>query len=119
MRINYPNASDVILKEGPNAGGAIMIHGDCVTIGCIPITDDKIKELYVLCVESKNRKNHIYIDIFPAKFTKENLAMLEKKYPKSKIHFWKSLKASYDYFEEHRWLPRINVDKKGNYFFEE
>ena len=45
MRINYPNSSDVILKDGLNAGSAIMMHGDCVTIGCLPMTDDKIKEL--------------------------------------------------------------------------
>ncbi len=119
MRINYPNASDIVLKEGPNAGSAIMIHGECVTIGCLPMTNDKIKELYVLCLETKNRRNPIYIDIFPAKFTPENITMLEKNYPKSKLNFWKILKAGYDYFEEHHWLPRVNIDKKGNYFYEE
>ncbi len=119
MRINYPNASDVLLKEAPNAGSAIMIHGECVTIGCLPMTNDKIKEIYVLCVEAKNRNNPIYIDVFPAKFTKENMDMLTKNYPKSKINFWKTLKAGYDYFEENHWLPRVNVDKKGNYFYAE
>ncbi len=119
MRINYPNASDVILKEGTNAGGAIMMHGDCVTIGCLPMTNDKIKELYVLCLEAKNRNNPIYIDIFPTKFTEANLKMLEANYPKSKVAFWNTLKPAYDYFEEHHWLPKVNIDKKGRYFFEE
>ena len=116
MRINYPNSSDVILKEAPNAGSAIMIHGDCVTIGCIPITDDKIKELYVLCLEARNRNVPIYVDIYPIKFTPENITMLEKNYPKSKLAFWRTLKPGYDYFEENKWLPKINVDPKGNYF---
>ncbi len=116
MRINYPNSSDVILKEGLNAGGAIMMHGSCVTIGCLPMTDDKIKELYVLCLEARNRNVPVYIDIYPIKFTPENITYLEKNYPKSKLSFWRTLKPGYDYFEENRWLPKINTDAKGNYF---
>lgn len=119
MKINYPNASDVLLKEGASAGGDIMIHGSCVTIGCLPMTDDKIKELYVLCLEGKNRNKILYIDIFPIKFTPENIKVLEKNYPKSNFAFWNSLKAGYDYFELHKWLPKVKVDKKGNYFYEE
>lgn len=119
LRISYPNQSDAILKEAPNPGGAIMIHGDCVTIGCLPMTDEKIKEIYVLCLEARNRNNPIYIDIYPAKFTEENIKMLENNYPKSKLNFWKTLKPAYDYFEEHRWLPKVNIDNKGKYFYEE
>jgi murein L,D-transpeptidase YafK len=116
MRINYPNSSDVILKDGLSAGGAIMMHGDCVTVGCLPMTDDKIKELYVLCLEARNRNNPIYIDIYPVKFTDANIKMLESNYPKSKLSFWRTLKPMYDYFEENHWLPKINIDAKGNYF---
>lgn len=119
MRISYPNSSDLILKEDISPGGAIMVHGNCVTIGCIPITDDKIKELYILCVEARNRNNPIYIDIFPAKFTPENIKMLDSNYPKSKQLFWKSLKPAYDFFEEHRWLHVVNINSKGHYVYEE
>lgn len=119
MRISYPNSSDITLKEGISAGGAIMIHGNCMTIGCLPMTDDKIKELYVLCLEARNRNNPIYFDIFPVKFTPENVKILEVSYPKSKLSFWKTLKPAYDYFEEHHWLHRVNIDSKGHYFYEE
>ena len=119
MRINYPNSSDVILKDGLNAGGAIMMHGSCVTIGCLPMTDEKIKELYVLCLEARNRNVPVYIDIYPIKFTPENITYLEKNYPKSKLSFWRTLKPGYDYFEENKWLPKISVDTKGNYFLPE
>ncbi|MBL7934470.1 MAG: L,D-transpeptidase family protein [Bacteroidia bacterium] len=119
MKINYPNTSDIILKEGISAGSNIMMHGNCVTIGCLPMTDDKIKELYVLCLESRNRNNPVYIDIFPIKFTNENIKLLETNYPKSKLNFWKSLKPAYDFFEEHRWLHKVNIDSKGHYFYEE
>ncbi|MES2134191.1 MAG: L,D-transpeptidase family protein, partial [Bacteroidota bacterium] len=78
LRVSYPNASDVILKTGSSAGGAIMVHGNCVTIGCLPITDEKIKELYVLCVEVQNRKRPLNIDIFPAKLTDANVAEMRQ-----------------------------------------
>lgn len=119
MRVNYPNSSDLILKEGVSPGGAIMMHGECVTIGCLPMTNDKIKELYILCLEARNRNNPIYIDIFPAKLTAENLKLLEDAYPKSKTSFWKTLKPVYDYFELNRWLPKINIKSNGTYFIDE
>jgi len=115
LHISYPNTSDVILKEGVNPGGAIMMHGDCVTIGCLPMTDDKIKEIYVLCLEARNRNNPIYIDIFPIKLTDENIKYLEKNYPKSKLAFWHTLKDAFDFFEENRWLPQMAIDPKGRY----
>jgi murein L,D-transpeptidase YafK len=89
LKVNYPNASDLVLKEDVSPGGAIMIHGNCVSIGCIPITDDKIKELYVLCLEARNRNNPIYIDIFPAMFTPENVKMLDSKSQKTNRVFGK------------------------------
>ena len=41
MCINYPNPSDRVLGVKGNLGGNICIHGSCVTIGCIPLTDEK------------------------------------------------------------------------------
>jgi murein L,D-transpeptidase YafK len=63
LGINYPNTSDRILGDKNNLGGDIFIHGDCVTIGCLPITDSEIKELYIFCVEAKKQwtiKNSAY-----------------------------------------------------------
>ena len=75
LGINYPNRSDRILSNAENLGGDIFIHGNCVTIGCIPITDDKIKELYLYAVEAKNcGQDHIPVHIFPTKLTDDNLA---------------------------------------------
>ena len=51
MRINYPNAFDKKMakkEKRTHLGGDIMIHGSNRTIGCIPIGDDKIEELYFL-----------------------------------------------------------------------
>src|ERR1051326_507525 len=54
LGVSYPNASDKILGSKGNLGGDIFIHGSCVTIGCMPITDDKIKEVYLMAVEAKS-----------------------------------------------------------------
>lgn len=114
MKVSYPNSSDRLKAEG-KTGGDIMIHGNCVTIGCIPIEDDPIEELYVLCVEAKDRKSKIRTDIFPCKFTDENIKMLNKNFSKEKNAFWETLKPAYDSFEKSYSIPKFNIDKKGNY----
>jgi len=119
LGVNYPNASDKIIGKG-NLGGDIMIHGNCVSIGCIPITDNYIKEVYLLAVESKNAgHNTIPIYIFPIKMDDKGIKYLNDSYASNNtlLNFWKNLKTGYDYFELNKNLPKINVDSKGNYLF--
>ena len=116
MRINYPNLSDIKKGKKPY-GGAIMIHGNCVTIGCIPITDDKIKELYILCLESKAAGNTVKVDSFPCKLTNENMKILEAKHSEELLAFWRNLKTGYDLFERNHSKFSVSVDAKGNYVF--
>jgi murein L,D-transpeptidase YafK len=118
LGINYPNLSDKILGEAGNLGDDIFIHGACVTIGCLPITDDKIKELYVFCVEAKNAGQiTIPITIFPAKLTSMNykVLLIKHKSDRDKIFLWKSLKKAYDIFNETKKLPRIEFLSDGGH----
>ena len=39
LGLNYPNSSDRILSDGQRPGNNIYIHGNCVSTGCIPISD--------------------------------------------------------------------------------
>ncbi|MEO8759546.1 MAG: L,D-transpeptidase family protein [Bacteroidia bacterium] len=114
MQVNYPNASDKILGKKP-FGGQIMIHGNCVTIGCIPITDDKIKEVYLLCLYSKGAGNELAIHSFPFKLTDKKVEAVKNQYDKKLINFWTNLKPIYTFFEEKKQLPIIAVDVTGNY----
>jgi len=117
LGVSYPNASDKIIGKG-NLGGDIMIHGNCVTIGCIPLTDNIIKEVYVLAVEAKNSgQQTIPIHIFPCKMDKKGMDFLINEYEgkNNLISFWKNLKVVYDYFENNKKIPKINVDKEGKY----
>lgn len=115
LKVGYPNKSDRILKTGP-AGGDIMIHGNCVTIGCIPLQDDPVKDVYLLCVEAKNKNNQIRVEIFPCRFTKENEKILAG-YSDEKRAFWNNIKPAYSVFEENQIPSAFSIDKNGKYSF--
>lgn len=120
MRVNYPNDSDRLLGYRPRLGGDIYIHGSCVTIGCIPLTDDGIKELYPIAVMAKaSGQKRIPVHIFPTKLDSRGLAWLQKEYSSEKalLEFWQGLAPGYDYFERNRRLPLVTVDHKGRYNF--
>jgi murein L,D-transpeptidase YafK len=118
LKVGYPNKSDRLKALGKDPGGDIMIHGKCVTIGCIPIQDRPVEELYVLCVEARNRGSAIFADIYPCRLEDKKLQELSASYDASTITFWNSLKKSYAYFELHHRLPKISTDKAGNYLVE-
>jgi murein L,D-transpeptidase YafK len=120
LGINYPNASDKILSDKSRPGGDIFIHGSCVTIGCLPLTDEKIEEIYVFAVEAKNSgQQNIPVHIFPTKMQGEKYDALQEEYvdDESMIAFWKNLEEGYLYFETHKIIPDISVDKNGIYSF--
>lgn len=120
LGVSYPNASDKILSDKQHPGGAIYIHGNCVTVGCMPLTDDKIKELYVMAVEAKNHgQSKIAIHIFPSKLSASNLAILKDTFGEhdTRISFWNNLKTIYDDFEQTHVLRDVRVGKDGSYHF--
>lgn len=117
LGLSYPNASDKILSDKKHPGGAIYIHGSCVTIGCIPITDDKIKELYVLAIEARvNGQEKIPVHVFPTKLTSRGLTEL-KTNNASHFSFWSNLKVIFDDFEQTKKLKAVKVNAQGEYFF--
>ncbi|RQV92457.1 MAG: hypothetical protein EH224_15735 [Calditrichaeota bacterium] len=118
LGINYPNASDRIFNNA-NPGGDIFIHGNCVTLGCVPITDDKIKELYLYAVYAKNAgQKKIPVHIFPYRFNDQNSSRKVRQNASYSVYseFWNNLKEGYDRFEKGHRLPKITIDKRdGKY----
>ncbi|MBC8344284.1 MAG: L,D-transpeptidase family protein [Bacteroidetes bacterium] len=113
LGLNYPNSSDKIRSDKKSPGGDIFIHGDCVTIGCIPITNDKIKELYVLAVEAKeNGQSKIRVFMFPFKMTVDRMNSYKSS---SHYAFWKELEPAYTYFMANKLLPVIRFNNQGEY----
>ena len=51
LKVTYPNASDRARAKADgrtNLGGDIMIHGKAATIGCVPVGDDAIEDIFYL-----------------------------------------------------------------------
>jgi murein L,D-transpeptidase YafK len=118
LGLNYPNASDRILSDPVHPGGDIYIHGSCVTIGCLPLTDDRIRELYILCVEARsNGQSRIPVTIYPARMSETNyrtLAMLYRDDP-DRLGLWEDLKQHYDIFGEERVPPHVTFLPDGSH----
>lgn len=69
IKINYPNQFDkskTIFSNYSDMGGDIFIHGKSATIGCIPIGDEAIEEVFLLT--SKAIKNKVKVIISPRDF---------------------------------------------------
>lgn len=114
LGLNYPNRSDKVWSRGLNPGGDIFIHGSCVTVGCLPITDDKIRELYLLCVEAKNRgQNTIPVTVFPRKF--KTSGDVEDTPGDKYKGLWRALAKGQRVFDQTKQLPTIGFNADGTY----
>jgi murein L,D-transpeptidase YafK len=102
FRINYPNAADRIKsKYKNNLGGDIYVHGSCATIGCLPMTDYYMEEIYIFAIYAKNNgQNKIPFYIFPFEMNEKNMEIYTDIYNDNKelIAFWNNLKSGYDIF---------------------
>jgi len=121
LGLNYPNASDRILSDSARPGGDIYIHGSCVTVGCIPIKDEQIEEVYILAALAKNAgQDYIPVHIFPIRYSNKKssdyLKQLEKTDGALKV-FADRLEGVYDHFELTHQLPVIMVNNQGDYVF--
>jgi len=120
LGINYPNASDKILSDQKQPGNDIFIHGNCVSIGCLAMTDPLIKEIYVAFVEARNAgQTQVAVHIFPSRLAGPAWDHLRAGYreDESMINFWKNLKTGYEWFETRKTLPRVSVNAQGKYLF--
>jgi L,D-transpeptidase catalytic domain len=118
MRVNYPNASDRVFGVKGRLGGDIMIHGDCVTIGCIPITNDGIMELYTIAWKTRAKSGRApEVHLFPFDMTEtvEDTWLQLAGGDETIVEFWKTLKPGFEYFNAQKKLPRITVGADGRY----
>jgi murein L,D-transpeptidase YafK len=112
LNLGYPNEYDRIHKR---TGSALMVHGECVSIGCYAMTNPGIEEIYALADAAlRNGQRGLGVHIFPFRMTVENMG----KHSKSNwIEFWKNLKEGYDYFEKNHIPPNVRVINQ-RYIFE-
>lgn len=119
LGLNYPNASDMVLSDSIQPGGDIFIHGSCLTVGCIPIQDHQIEELYILASHARNQgQDFIPVHIFPVRYNvPKSMAILGKACTEDPQYqrFSSNIRQVFDHFEQTRKLPLISVNSKGEY----
>ncbi len=111
FNIGFPNEYDKSLKR---TGSNLMIHGNCLSVGCLAMKDNNIAEIYLILEQNfKSGNNSVPVHIYPFRMTDENMD-LRKNY---RWHsFWQNIKQGYDYFEKHH-VPAHATAKNGNYVF--
>ena len=104
FNLGYPNAYDRAHKR---TGSALMVHGNCVSIGCYAMTDPGIEEIYSLSDAALQKGQRFFrVHAFPFRMTEANM----KRHGVSKwINEWKNLKGGYDWFEKAKHPPNVTV----------
>lgn len=118
LGLDYPNASDKILSDRQKPGSDIFIHGNQVSIGCLAMTDDKIKEIYLLALDAKPNGT-IPVHIFPTRLSEPKLKALEKKHSSDLVEFWRTLLPAQHAFDKTKRVPDVEVLKTGQYRYSE
>jgi murein L,D-transpeptidase YafK len=120
MLLNYPNYSDQMEGDKQQPGGDIYIHGACMTVGCLPMTDPIIEEIYTISINARTQGQlNIPVHIYPIRYTQKSLDYIGREYKNEdeKQKFWVNIKRAYDYFETtHKILP-VMYDENGDYAF--
>lgn len=107
FNLGYPNAYD---RAHGRTGSFLMVHGECVSIGCYAMTNPGIEAIYA-DVEAAfaGGQSFIRVHIFPFEMTPENLAA-QRGNPNHA--FWTNLKTGWDWFEQERIPPNVTVADK-------
>ncbi|MDR1848626.1 MAG: L,D-transpeptidase family protein [Zoogloeaceae bacterium] len=121
LGINYPNQADRLKTRAADPGGDIFIHGGCVTIGCLPMTDPVMEEIYLYAVYARNSgQETIPVYLFPFRLTAENMKKYAADYRATPElpAFWRTLKQGYDQFIESGKALEARVLESGDYGFD-
>lgn len=120
LGVSYPNDADRKKSPHPNLGGDIFIHGDCVTIGCLPLTDSLIEEVYLMALYARAAgQEAIPVYIFPFRMDEANWETYSATYAAEPelLAFWANLRTGYQLFEQDKKQLRVSIDENGNYLF--
>ncbi len=110
--LGFPNAYD---HAQGRTGSHLMVHGNCVSVGCYAMTDSGIEEIYLL-IEASLNAGHPYVPVhaFPFRPTQERL---DEESENQWFDFWSDLAPAYHEFQQSRLPPRISL-QDGRYLVE-
>lgn len=104
FNLGFPNRYD---RSHNRTGSYLMVHGDCVSVGCYAMTDAKIEEIYGLAEAAfNNGQTAFQVHAFPFHLTPSRLAEHEH----SPWHdFWSNLQEGYLAFETNHKPPFVKT----------
>ena len=112
LGLNYPNTADRILSDRERPGSDIFIHGRDVTIGCLPMGDEGIEQIYIAANATKLKP--VKVHIFPARMAGDAWREWSATQPEHAA-FWAQLLPAFEHFEKKHTLPEITVQPDGKY----
>ena len=108
FNVGYPNAYD---RQHGRTGSALMVHGECASVGCYAMTNKGIEEIYGY-VEAALRggQREVPVHIFPFRMSEREIVAETGGALASLFggggggsaqwgDFWRNLKEGYDIFE--------------------
>jgi murein L,D-transpeptidase YafK len=118
MRVDYPNASDRVLSDREKPGFDIYVHGGSGSVGCLPLGDEGIEQLYLLALDVSERGRPLPIHIFPARMEGDEWERFRAEQTAGKPElaaFWELLQPGFDAFEKTREVPVVEIAADGRY----
>ena len=103
INVGFPNPFDKAHKRN---GSFLMIHGDCLSMGCYAMTDEQISEIYALARDALIGRPSFQVQAYPFRLTPQNLARHRNN---PNMPFWKMLKVGNDHFETSQREPKVDV----------
>ncbi|MDJ0365480.1 hypothetical protein QMK33_09965 [Hymenobacter sp. H14-R3] len=102
LGLDYPTSDDLLAIGLGDPGGDIFLHGSNVTVGCLPLTDAGIDEVYLLAVAARAAgQASLAVHIFPFPLVDSEL---RQRAVNPNAAFWRGLVPGYAYFETHHTL---------------
>lgn len=100
--LGYPNAFD---RAHGRTGSALMVHGNCVSIGCYAMGDAAIEEIWtVMAAAFRAGQPFVRVHAFPFR-----MDQLGAHPDAANAAFWADLKRGWDAFEKTKRPPEIVV----------
>jgi murein L,D-transpeptidase YafK len=106
FNLGYPNTYD---RANGRTGNYLMVHGNCVSIGCYAMGDEAIEEIYTLMETAlRGGQKNIDVHVFPFRFDSTKLAWQRSEWKP----FWSDLKTGFDAFNQTKKPPTVTVVNK-------
>ena len=104
FNLGFPNEFD---RAHGRTGSFIMVHGNCLSIGCFAMTDPVVDEIWRLVTAALEKGQPRFdVQVFPFRLTDKNL---KARSGDRWSQFWSDLQRGYDAFERSKIPPLVHV----------